>query len=141
MSLHDLGVEISAAHPIRIARPCRDLRAAERFWVQGAGLDVLWRTGESVGTDEHALLMVGVAGAGWHLELVLDPEAAESSHMSEEDLLVLYLGEAPTEELLQRLVEHGGRQVAARNPYWNRWGVTVEDPDGYRVVLCSRTWE
>ncbi|MGV9639711.1 hypothetical protein [Streptomyces sp. NPDC003514] len=26
------------------------------------------------------------------------------------------------------------------NPYWNKWGVTVEDPDGYRLVLCTRAW-
>jgi hypothetical protein len=134
-------MEILASHPIRIARPSCNLRAAERFWVHGAGLEVLWRTGETLGTDEHALLMVGVPGAGWHLELVLDPEVAESSHQSEEDLLVLYLGETPSEELVQRLVDNGGSQVPARNPYWNRWGVTVLDPDGYRVVLCSRTWD
>ncbi|MFB7464092.1 hypothetical protein ACFCZ1_11435 [Streptomyces sp. NPDC056224] len=23
--------------------------------------------------------------------------------------------------------------------HWDEWGVTVEDPDGYRLVLCSRT--
>ncbi|MHB8296804.1 MAG: VOC family protein, partial [Acidimicrobiales bacterium] len=27
-----------------------------------------------------------------------------------------------------------------RNPYWDRWGVTIEDPDGYRLVLSHRTW-
>lgn len=133
-------MEISASLPIRIARPCRDLPAAERFWVKGAGLRVLWRTDEPVGADEHALLMVGAPGAAWHLELLVDPEAADASKPSEEDLLVLYLGQPPSEELLQRLVDHGGRRVRARNPYWDRWGVTVVDPEGYRLVLCSRTW-
>jgi hypothetical protein len=136
-----IAMEISASHKIRIARPCRDLVAAERFWVEGAGLDVLWRKDDPVGNDEHALLMVGPPGAAWHLELVLDPEAAESSRPSEEDLLVLYLGQTPSTELVQRLVDHGGRRVPARNPYWDRWGVTVEDPEGYRLVLCSRTWD
>ena len=32
-----------AASPVRIARPTHDLRAAERFWVGGLGLDVLFR--------------------------------------------------------------------------------------------------
>lgn len=56
---------------IRIARPSRDLNAAERFYTDGLGLDVLWRTTERV-PDEH--------------------------------------------------------------------GATITDPDGYRLVLCSRTW-
>jgi hypothetical protein len=38
------------------------------------------------------------------------------------------------------LVDAGGRRVAARNPYWDRWGVTIVDPDGYRLVLSHRTW-
>jgi hypothetical protein len=32
------------------------------------------------------------------------------------------------------------RVVAARNPYWDRWGVTIADPDGYRLVLSSLSW-
>lgn len=27
------------------------------------------------------------------------------------------------------------------NPYWDRLGVTFEDPDGYRVVLQRDAWE
>jgi hypothetical protein len=34
---------------------------------------------------------------------------------------------------------NGGRRVA-QGKCWDRWGVTVEDPDGYRLVLSSRTW-
>ncbi|WP_405874671.1 hypothetical protein [Streptomyces zaomyceticus] len=34
-----------------------------------------------------------------------------------------------------------GARVAAHNPYGDEYGVTVADPDGYRLVLCSRTWE
>lgn len=76
---------------IRIARPTRDLTAAERFWVDGLGLSVVYR-----------------ADGG--------------------------------EELVARLEEHGGKRVTSPNPYWNEWGVTVEDPDGYRLVLSTRAW-
>jgi catechol 2,3-dioxygenase-like lactoylglutathione lyase family enzyme len=122
---------------LRIARPTRDLRAAERFWVEGLGLSVLWRTeGEQAG--DHALLMAGIPGGGWHLELVgasgLEPAPTE------EDLLVVYLEGPVPDELVGRLESCGGRRVPARNPYWDRWGVTVEDPDGYRLVLSTRRW-
>jgi hypothetical protein len=41
---------------------------------------------------------------------------------------------------VKRAAAHGGAVVPAHNPYWDRWGVTVADPDGYRVVLSSRSW-
>jgi hypothetical protein len=34
----------------------------------------------------------------------------------------------------------GHAPVAAFNPYWDRTGITFEDPDGYRVVLCRDGW-
>jgi hypothetical protein len=49
-------------------------------------------------------------------------------------------GQPASEELLARLRASGGRLVPARNPYWDEWGVTVEDPDGYRLVLSHRDW-
>lgn len=122
---------------LRIARPSRGLPAAERFWVDGLGLEVLWRTAQG-GEDGHELLMLGWPRAGWHLELVHDELVAPSP--TEEDLLVLYLDGNVPDALVQRLCAAGGRRVSSRNPYWEEWGVTVEDPDGYRLVLCRRGW-
>ena len=59
---------------------------------------------------------------------------------TEEDLLVLYLGGEVDEDLVRRLVDAGGARVCARNPYWDRWGITIADPDGYRLVLSSLSW-
>jgi catechol 2,3-dioxygenase-like lactoylglutathione lyase family enzyme len=87
-----MAVDITS--PVRIARPSRDLDAAERFWVDGLGLEVLFKAGPEAEGD-HALLMVGWAG---------------------------------------------GQVVESRNPYWDRYGVTLVDPDGYRLVLSRRTW-
>ena len=42
--------------------------------------------------------------------------------------------------MVRRLVEAGGTQVNSRNPYWDQWGVTIADPDGYRLVLSSLSW-
>ncbi|MGH3314253.1 MAG: VOC family protein [Streptomyces sp.] len=129
---------------IRIARPSRDLAAAERFWTQGLGLDVLFRK-ESAAAEAgpgagYALLMVGWRYAGWHLELARDPHHPVLPGPGEEDLLVIYLDGPVPDDLLARLERHGGRCVPARNPYWDTWGVTVRDPDGYRLVLSTRQW-
>jgi hypothetical protein len=34
----------------------------------------------------------------------------------------------------------GYRTVLSSNPYWDRRGLTFEDPDGYRVVLENAAW-
>jgi catechol 2,3-dioxygenase-like lactoylglutathione lyase family enzyme len=129
---------LPASH-LRIARSARDLAAAERFWADGLGLDVLFRLDESA-EGGHALLMVGWPGAAWHLELVADPDGAAPAAPTEEDLLVLYLDGPVDAAVVRRLTEAGGTRVTARNPYWDAWGVTIVDPDGYRLVLCTRSW-
>jgi hypothetical protein len=50
-------------------------------------------------------------------------------------------GQTAGDQLAARLAGAGGRLVPARNPYWDRWGVTIADPDGYRLVLSHRTWQ
>jgi catechol 2,3-dioxygenase-like lactoylglutathione lyase family enzyme len=126
---------------VRIARPSRDLTRAERFWTEGLGLSVLFRAEAGGVPGEHDLLMVGLPGASWHLELVHDHQAnAVEPAPTEEDLLVVYLDGPVPEALVDRLEAHGGRRVTSPNPYWNTWGVTIEDPDGYRLVLCRRAW-
>lgn len=104
----DAVVPLASSH-LRIARPARDLERAEKFWVQGLGMTVLYRAAPSGPTGE--------------------------------DLLVLYLGVPAGDALIERLVGAGGKVVPARNPYWDRWGVTIADPDGYRLVLSHRGWE
>ncbi|WP_051939533.1 VOC family protein [Phaeacidiphilus oryzae] len=130
---------IGAATRVRVARPSRDLAAAERFYVTGLGLDVLWRTTEHV-PGRHDLLMVGPRDGAWHFELTRDPERPLDPRPTVDDLFVVYLGRPVDEAVIERLIAAGGRRVPAHNPYWDEHGVTIADPDGYRLVLCSRTW-
>ena len=39
-----------------------------------------------------------------------------------------------------RIRAAGFDPVASFNPYWDRNGVTFEDPDGYRIVLNNEAW-
>ncbi|WLQ34814.1 VOC family protein [Streptomyces castrisilvae] len=125
---------------VRLARPSLDLAAAERFWVAGLGLTVLFRADAGRAPGAHDLLMVGHPDASWHLELTSGGDHPVRPRPTDDDLLVLYLDGAVPDELVARLLASGGTRVTSPNPYWNEWGVTVEDPDGYRVVLCRRGW-
>ena len=53
---------------------------------------------------------------------------------------MLYLGGDVDAATINRLLDAGGTQVASRNPYWDHGGTTIADPDGYRLVLTSRSW-
>jgi len=53
---------------------------------------------------------------------------------------VLYLHGKVDAGVVRRLIDAGGTRVASRNPYWDHGGVTIADPDGYRLVLTSRSW-
>ncbi|MFF9688266.1 VOC family protein [Streptomyces sp. NPDC014623] len=135
----------SLCHPscpprARTARPSRDLRAAERFWVSGLGLEVLYRQ-EADGTPgRHSLLMVGRPDATWHLELVHDPAVPVDPRPTPEDLLVVCPGEPLPGSLVERLGRQERKRVSARNPYGDPWGVTLQDTDGYPLVLSTRAW-
>ncbi|MGW1349513.1 VOC family protein [Streptomyces sp. NPDC002409] len=125
---------------IRLARPSRDLAAAERFWADGLGLTVLYRADADRSPGMHDLLMVGHPEASWHLELVHGGDHPVEPRPTDDDLLVLYFDGPVPDGTVRRLPAHGGTRVPSPNPYWNEWGVTVEDPDGYRLVLCRRGW-
>ena len=129
--------DLSNAH-VRIARPSADLAQAERFYAAGLGVDVLYRADD--GSEPNQLLMLGWPGASWHLELTHHNTTPTPPSPSADDLLVLYLDGPVPDSLISDLEAAGGRRVAAENPYWDRWGVTVQDPDGYRLVLCTRGW-
>jgi catechol 2,3-dioxygenase-like lactoylglutathione lyase family enzyme len=119
---------------VRIARPCRDLAAVRRFYVEGLGLEVLYE-----GSGPHDIVMLGWPSAAWHLELVGGPHLDVEPAPTEQDLLVLYLAGPVDEDQVRRLEAAGGTRVA-QGEYWDRWGVTVADPDGYRLVLSTRSW-
>jgi catechol 2,3-dioxygenase-like lactoylglutathione lyase family enzyme len=130
------GTPGPASH-IRIARPCRDFEAAKRFYADGLGLSVLWEASADA-DGGHALLMMGWPGAAWHLELVLTQDIKAA--LTEEDLLVIYLAGIIDSALVENLLAAGGKRVRSPNPYWEECGVTIVDPDGYRLVLCRRGW-
>jgi catechol 2,3-dioxygenase-like lactoylglutathione lyase family enzyme len=122
---------------LRVARPCSDLVAARRFYVDALGLSILAEFADHQGFDG---LIVGEPGAPWHLELVHERGTAVSPP-SPEDLIVLYLADAAAYAAReQRLRAAGFVPVPSHNPYWDHDGASFEGPDGYRVVLTRRPW-
>ena len=55
-----------------------------------------------------------------------------------ETLLVLYLG--TDDAVAETCARVATAPVEPANPYWKLNGVTVADPDGFRVVLVPEEW-
>jgi catechol 2,3-dioxygenase-like lactoylglutathione lyase family enzyme len=119
---------------LRVARHTERLEELVRFYADGIGLEEVGRFRDHDGYDG---VFLAVGGSGAHLEFTTGgPEGAPEPHP--ESLVVLYLGDDETVgAVLARLDVD---PVPAVNPYWDEHGVTVEDPDGFRVVLVPEDW-
>lgn len=123
---------------LRIARPTEHLAQVLRFYIEGLGWTILDAFQDHEGIDG---VMVGLPGAPYHLELTFKPGDPVGPAPTPDDLLVFYLpGKAEWRASVDRLLVAGYKPVSASNPYWDRVGLTFEDPDGYRVVLENTKW-
>ena len=119
---------------VRIARPTADLARSVGFYRDVVGLPVMGGFDDHDGYDGVFLALPG----GAELELTAGP--ARPGPGTDEDLLVLYVG-TPGElaAMAARIEAAGASAVVSPNPYWERWGRTFLDPDGYRLVVALRS--
>jgi YycE-like protein len=118
---------------LRIARPTDKLEEVVRFYVEGVGLKHLGGFEGHAGYDG---VFIGLPGYGVHLEFTRHEAGSPCPAPTRDNLLVLYVPDvAARDAIVARLSVLGYPPVAPENPYWAREGVTVEDPDGWRVVL------
>ena len=119
---------------LRVARHTDRLDELVRFYRDGLGLPEL---GRFQGHDGYDGVFLAVPGTEAHLEFTSGGvHDAPTPHP--ETLIVLYLGSRDAVERARERV--GVEPVEAANPYWQRNGITVTDPDGFRVVLVPRAW-
>jgi catechol 2,3-dioxygenase-like lactoylglutathione lyase family enzyme len=129
---------LDARTSIRVARPTGHLEEVVRFYTEGLGFTRLDSFEDHAGFDG---VMVGLPGADWHLEFTRRRGQLEPGAPGEENLLVLYLPDAATwRAAVNGMRAAGYESVTSANPYWDRQGLTFEDPDGYRVVLQNASW-
>lgn len=121
---------------IRIARPTVNLERILKFYEEGL---LLKRIGEFHDHDAYSGVMLGMPDAGVHLEFTEHAETSVYPKPSKDSLLVFYFKSAEQRnEYAQRLMNLGHAVVAPENPYWLQNGITIEDPDGWRIVLVDQ---
>jgi catechol 2,3-dioxygenase-like lactoylglutathione lyase family enzyme len=119
---------------VRVARQTGQLEAIVAFYRDGLGLPEIDRFTDHDGYDG---VMLDLPGTSAHLEFTATAHI-DPPHPHVEQLLVLYVGNRQTVDML--LARCGADPVRSANPYWDRVGATVSDPDGFRVVLVASTW-
>jgi hypothetical protein len=81
-------------------------------------------------------LMLGQEGALYHFEFTKKQGHLAGRAPTKDNLLVFYYPDVTEwRAAVQRMRDAGFASAGSFNPYWDRHGLTFEDPDGYRVVL------
>jgi catechol 2,3-dioxygenase-like lactoylglutathione lyase family enzyme len=118
----------------RSARPTNDLRAIERFYVEALGCARLGGFEDHEGFDG---LIVGAADGSWQVEFVREHGVTAPRAPTDEHLLVFYVADRLMLAEREAAMRGAGHlPVESHNPYWQRHGVTFEDPDRYHVVIA-----
>lgn len=124
---------------LRVARPTDRLDEVVQFYTEGLGLQIIDRFENHNGFDG---VMVGIAGEPYHFEFTHHRGHSVGRAPTQDNLIVFYF---PDQQEWQKRVDQMKASryepVASYNPYWDNYGVTFEDPDGYRVVLQNSVWD
>ena len=127
-----------AGATLRVARSTDRMAEVTAFYVDGLGLQKLAAFEDHAGFDG---VVLGGREAPYHLEFTRRRGHASGASPDPESLLVFYLPDRDAwEAAVERLRAVGAKSVESQNPYWDRDGVTFEDPDGFRVVLQNAAW-
>lgn len=124
---------------LRVARPTDQLDEVIRFYTEGLGLQILYRFENHEGFDG---VMVGIPGEPYHFEFTYQQEHSVGRAPTQDHLIIFYLpNQQEWQSLIDRMKVTRYEPVKSYNPYWDKNGVTFEDPDGYRVVLQNASWD
>jgi hypothetical protein len=120
---------------VRIARPTHQLEKVVDFYKNGLGLAQIGSFKDHEGVSG---VMLGLPDEHYHLEFTQHENAALCPAPTKDNLLVFYMPNAEERnKIVQRLLDMGYPAVEPENLYWKKNGVTVEDPDKWRIVLME----
>lgn len=119
----------------RIARPTDQLQKVVDFYKNGLGLSELGKFKDHEGFSG---IMLGHPEETYHFEFTEHIDGSPCPAPTKDNLLVFYFEDTKQRDIIaQRLLTLGYPEVEPENPYWKLKGITIEDPDKWRVVLME----
>ncbi|KAI1332737.1 prolyl endopeptidase [Xylariaceae sp. FL0255] len=136
---NDNSLPATAQAHLRVARPTGSIMALLPFYVERLGFTFAGSFADHEGFDGVLLALPATSPSpGYHLEFTQHALHRAGRAPTRDSLLVFYLPDETQYQDAVTLMTHAGfGPVKSFNPYWDRWGVTFEDPDGYRVVFAK----
>ena len=123
---------------LRIARPTDNLEHITKMYMEGLGFDLLGSFENHNGFDG---AIIGHVNHNYHLEFTHHRGTHVGKSPTQDNLLVFYLPDQNIwAESCHIMIAAGFTAVKSYNDYWDQFGKTFEDIDGYRVVLQNREW-
>jgi hypothetical protein len=118
---------------LRVARPTDNLDEIASMYRLGLEMQIL---AEFRGHENFDGVVLGRPDLGYQLEFTHQTGHTVGGAPTKDNLLVFYHpNKGDWERACAKMVMAGFRTVKSYNPYWDRQGLTFEDPDGYRVVM------
>ncbi|GGH77835.1 catechol-2,3-dioxygenase [Pullulanibacillus pueri] len=122
---------------MRVARPTDRFDDVVRFYQEGLGLHPVT---SFAGHQGYKGVVFGLPDVRYQLEFTQHEEGSPCPAPTKDNLLVFYIPDKQAQDtIVQRLHTMGYHSVPPENPYWEKSGVTFEDPDGWRIVLMNTT--
>ncbi|HDX9579569.1 TPA: VOC family protein [Bacillus pseudomycoides] len=119
----------------RFARPTDKFEEVINFYETGLGLK---RIGEFQNHEGYDGVMFGLPDEEYHLEFTRHVNGSPCPAPTKDNLLVFYMpNKDEIEKITNRLNKMNYYEVEPENPYWKEKGTTIEDPDGWRIVLMN----
>lgn len=118
---------------LRVARHTTDLQPLIDFYTSIIGLEII---GEFKNHNNYDGVFIGGKDTAWHLEFTVSNEKP-NHHPDEEDLLVFYAASDEEYNMIKgNIITRNIQQLVPKSPYWKENGITIADPDGFRVVIA-----
>jgi len=109
------------------------------MYCRGLRLRVVGRFENHAGFDG---VMLGLERSNYHFEFTYCRSHPVVPTPTPEDLVVFYIPVADQwQAACASMLAAGFKQVTSFNSYWDAFGRTYEDEDGYRIVLQRADWD
>lgn len=117
----------------RYARHTNKLNVLTDFYTNIIGLELLGAFKNHEGFDG---VFIGLKNKDWHLEFT-QTEGKVNNKLDEDDLLILYPNIIHFNIIKEMVFKNNIPILKAKNPYWDTNGITIYDPDQYRVIIAK----
>lgn len=119
----------------RYARHTENLSAIIQFYTEIIGLKVL---GKFENHSDYNGVFPGFPDKDWHLEFTESKGGVEHKP-DKDDLLVFYLQSADEwNDMREKIKKRGLQFEQSQNPYWQKNGLKILDPDGFGVIRAIK---